>query len=136
MRKPISTVACPPAAEAHAAAAQAFQRLLPDGVATPNQHVLVIYAGAPEQAVGTLWFAIEPERHPVAAFVYDLKIAPEHRRRGYAKAAFLAMEPMAQALGAHSIGLHVFGYNDGAKALYTSLGYGVTGVNMRKQLAG
>jgi hypothetical protein len=33
-----------------------------------------------------------------------------------------------------SIGLHVFGDNLGAHALYAKLGYGVTGINMLKRL--
>jgi hypothetical protein len=34
------------------------------------------------------------------------------------------------------IGLHVFGHNPGAQALYAQLGYGVTGLNMAKPLKG
>ena len=38
------------------------------------------------------------------------------------------------SLGLGSIALHVFGHNPGAQALYQSLGYGVTGFNMQKNL--
>ena len=37
-------------------------------------------------------------------------------------------------LGLSAIGLHVFAYNSGSQALYASLGYEVTGSNMRKSL--
>ena len=40
-----------------------------------------------------------------------------------------------QALGVQRIGLHVFGHNTGAQALYARLGYGVTGLNLLKPLA-
>ena len=69
-----------------------------------------------------------------SAFVYDVEVKSELRRQGYARAAFTALEPIVKALGLSSIGLHVFGHNPGAQALYRSLGYGITGVNMLKQL--
>ena len=37
-------------------------------------------------------------------------------------------------MGLQSIGLHVFSQSVGAQALYMSLGYQVTGINMLKQL--
>ena len=70
-----------------------------------------------------------------SAFVYDLEIKPQHRRRGHATAAFAVMESLAGELGAESVGLHVFVWNEGAQALYRKLGYRVTGVNMVKDLS-
>lgn len=39
-------------------------------------------------------------------------------------------------MGLGKIGLHVFSFNLGAQALYRSLGYGITGMNMLKPLRG
>ena len=67
-------------------------------------------------------------------YVYDIEIEADFRRQGHARAAFVALEPLVAKLGLSSIGLHVFGHNPGAQALYNSLGYGITGFNMRKTL--
>ena len=69
-----------------------------------------------------------------SAFVYNIRIEPAFRGRGHAKAALEQVEQLAVAEGMTSIGLHVFGFNTGAQALYRSLGYGLTGFNMRKPL--
>jgi ribosomal protein S18 acetylase RimI-like enzyme len=46
-----------------------------------------------------------------------------------------AIEPRVRELGVTGIGLHVFAHNPGAQALYAKLGYNVTSINMRKNLA-
>ena len=112
-----------------------FDSLLPRGVETPDNHLFEIKAEEHGPAIGYLHFAIEVKAGARSAFVYDLEIAPEFRRRGHATAAFRAMEPLARELGAEAIGLHVFAQNVGAQALYRRLGYRVTGMNMVKPLS-
>ncbi len=116
---------------------QEFETLLPNGLATPDHHLLDIREGPGDDSavVGFLWFAIEARRGLSSAFVYDVGIDPAWQRRGHATRAFVALEGLVQTLGVHRIGLHVFGHNTGAQALYARLGYGVTGLNMLKQLA-
>ena len=111
-----------------------FERLLPQGLATPDQHICEIWSADGAQAVGALWIALQ--RHPagIGAYVFDIEVLPAHRRQGHARRAFAALEPFAAALGATTIGLHVHAHNAGARALYESLGYGVTGLNMQKTL--
>jgi len=41
---------------------------------------------------------------------------------------------MARTLGLSGIALHVFGHNSGAQALYASLGYQITNLNLFKPL--
>jgi ribosomal protein S18 acetylase RimI-like enzyme len=109
-----------------------FGSLLPRGLATPDNHLYEIKAAAEGPTVGFIWFAVV-ERHGVrSAFVYDVEVHAEHRRQGHAMRAFAALEPLVGALGLSSIGLHVFGHNPGARALYEKLGYRVTGINMVK----
>ena len=111
-----------------------FLALLPQGLATPDHHLFEVLAAPEGPVVGHLWLALECRHGDCGAFVYNVEIAPEHRRQGHARRAFQAMEAVAAELGATSIGLHVFATNPGAQALYESLGYRVTGVNMKKGL--
>jgi len=111
-----------------------FARLLPQGLSTPNNHLYEIRDHAGGRTVGFLWFATISRGNTKVAYVYQLEVHPEFRRRGHARAAFEAMEALAKAMGLSSIGLHVFGHAPGAQALYSSLGYRVTGINMQKRL--
>jgi ribosomal protein S18 acetylase RimI-like enzyme len=111
-----------------------FEDLLPQGLETPGNHLFEIRPAKEGPIVGFLWFAVE-ERHGIrGAFVYDIEVKAEFRRQGHARRAFQALEPIVASLGLSSIGLHVFGHNPGAQALYGQLGYAVTGINMLKKL--
>lgn len=111
-----------------------FDASLPQGLATPDNFLYEIGSISTGATVGVLWFAVVVKNGLPSAFVYDVEVRPEWRRRGYARAAFTALEPLVRGLGLSSIDLHVFGNNVGAQALYRALGYGVTGINMRKQI--
>jgi glyoxylase I family protein len=111
-----------------------FDSLLPQGLATPDHHLFDLRAGADGPVVGFLWFGIDASRGLRSAFVYDLGIHAPRRRQGHATRAFAALEALVQALGLDRIGLHVFGFNAEAQALYAKLGYGVTGLNLQKHL--
>lgn len=88
--------------------------------------------GTPE-VVGYLWIAPSAPGS-VDWWVFDVKIAEEHRGSGYGRAAMRLAETMAAAHGARTLGLNVFGYNTVARGLYESLGYETTSVQMRKPL--
>ena len=109
-----------------------FDESLPQGLDTPDNYIFEIRDEVTNTIVGEIWFAIVVKNGIRSAFVYDLEVHPEFRRQGHARAAFIALEPLVESLGLSSIGLHVFGHNPVAQALYSSLGYGVTGINMRK----
>jgi ribosomal protein S18 acetylase RimI-like enzyme len=111
-----------------------FQSQLPQGLATPDNHLLEIRATAHGPTVGHLWFAVQSQHGRRTAFVYDVEVQAGHRRQGHARRAFEALESLAGELGVDSIGLHVFAFNTAAKALYAALGYTVTGINMNKPL--
>lgn len=111
-----------------------FDSLLPQGPKTPDNYLFEIKTAAAGPAIGFLWFAVVEKGGLRSAFVYDIEIKPEFRRQGHAKAAFEALEKFVRELGLSSIGLHVFGHNPEAQALYGSLGYRVTGINMLKNL--
>jgi len=111
-----------------------FDDSLPQGLATPDNHLFEILDDQGGTRVGYLWFAVIVKHGLRGAYVYDLEVHPDHRRQGHAKRAFEALEARVAALGLSSIGLHVFGHNPGAQSLYSQLGYTVTGINMLKTL--
>lgn len=104
--------------------------LLADGVATPG-HLLYMVTDDDGVAAGALWCAL---REGGEAFVYDIRIDRAHRRRGLASAALHALEETLRPMGVRRIGLHVFGDNEAALALYRNLGYRVSDVMMAKEI--
>jgi len=113
---------------------QEHESLLPQGLATPNQHLFTIRDDALDADVGVLWLSVTEHPGRRSGFIYDVAIDPPHRRRGHARAAFVALEAVARELGVDDIALHVFAHNEAAQALYRALGYQTTGINMRKRI--
>jgi ribosomal protein S18 acetylase RimI-like enzyme len=102
--------------------------LLPDGLATEHQHFFV--GRVDGEQVGMLWIGTE---RPLA-FVYLVAVDAAHRRRGYGAGLMRGGALWVQARGGHALGLNVFGYNHGARALYDRLGYRVTELFMTREL--
>jgi ribosomal protein S18 acetylase RimI-like enzyme len=124
-----SVAASGQSAEAAArSAADTYARLLPEEFATPDHHFWHAYDG--ERRVGFLWIKVTLE----TAFVYNIAVEEDVRRRGYGRAIMLAAERWCHANALTRIGLHVFAHNTGARALYEQLGFAETGRNMAKDL--
>ncbi len=115
-------------------AEQEFRKLLPGGLASPDQYLFAIKADVSGEKVGMLWFAVQERGGKAEAFVYDFRIDEQFRRHGYGEQAFLAMEAKVRVLGLDKIGLHVFGHNHAARALYEKLGYMPINIMMSKKL--
>jgi ribosomal protein S18 acetylase RimI-like enzyme len=111
-----------------------FESSLPQGLDTPDNYLFEILDVVDGPIVGYVWYKLERTHGSCAAYVYDLEVKAEHRRKGHALSALQALESMAAASGATSIGLNVFAQNVGAQALYQKLGYAPTNINMRKPL--
>jgi ribosomal protein S18 acetylase RimI-like enzyme len=111
-----------------------FESLLPHGLDTPDNFLFEIFEEANGPTVGYVWYKLERKHGSCAAYVYDLEVKLEHRRKRHALNALEALELLAAELGASSIGLNVFAKNAGAQALYQKLGYVPTNFNMRKSL--
>ena len=111
-----------------------FRQLLPQGPDTPDNHLFHLHDPQEGTDVGVLWYALQTRAGSVTAFVYEVEVYEPHRRRGYATQAFALLEHDAAARGATNIGLHVFGHNTGARALYEGMGFQTTNVIMRKEL--
>jgi ribosomal protein S18 acetylase RimI-like enzyme len=126
-----------PADDALRRSREEFARLLPDGLATSGNWLFSVEDADSETAVGILWLARMPGEGDAGrrAFIYDFEIDAAHRRRGYGRAALAALDERARELGFAEIGLHVFGHNLAARALYERAGYEVTNVNMSKRIS-
>ena len=107
---------------------------LPQGLQTTDNYLYNINRIDNDLTVGYLWVATEEKHGHQSIFVYDIEIQANFRRQGYAAAAFIELETVTARMGIDRIGLHVFGHNEAAQALYRKLGYEVTGVNMQKKL--
>jgi ribosomal protein S18 acetylase RimI-like enzyme len=118
-------------AEAEANAASVLERLAPGGIPAPGQ--LLGYVRSTGSVVGHLWLG-PVGAEPTRWWVWDVAIEPEFRGRGLGRAAMELADRLARANGATTIGLNVFGSNEVARGLYTSLGYRETAVVMRKDL--
>lgn len=118
------------AAEARLKSDADFARLLPEEQGTPGHAFLVLEAGG--EAVGTGWL-----KHgflPGVTFGYSLEIHPEHRGRGYGRAAMAAGERTTVAAGDRALMFNVFGGNEVAMGLYTGTGYRVLEENRSRDI--
>lgn len=114
---------------------ESFQKLLPQGLTSPDQHLFSIVNESGTVA-GMLWFAHQRSGPEPVAFIFDFQIYPQFRRRGYGKEALLALEEKAHAFQIPRLSLHVFGHNHAARALYEKVGYEVKSVMMSKKIGG
>ncbi len=111
-----------------------FAELLPDGLATPGHLLMTARDG--DQRVGMIWLELTETAMGLEAFGYDFRVEPALRRRGYGRAVMLATERECVTRGVVAVGLNVFGHNDGARALYESMGFEVVSTNMKRHLGG
>jgi 2-iminobutanoate/2-iminopropanoate deaminase len=124
-----------PERDAQGLAERETRQLLPEGLDTPGHFLYAIMDKAHAHPVGYLWYATLKRGSVSAAYVYQVLVKPGYRRQGHARAALRQLEPLARSAGHDSMALNVFAQNSAAKALYTSLGYAVTNVNMAKLLS-
>lgn len=94
---------------------------LPDGLDTEGQELFT--ASVDGVDVGVLWLGHRVRDGRPHVFVLDIEVYEAHRGKGYGRALMHAVEAAARRAGAESIGLHVFGDNAPAIALYEGLGY-------------
>ena len=106
---------------------------LAQGVDTPGQVLLCIEnddaGGAP---LGYVW--CKPDANGETVFISDFYVDPAHRGQGVGRAALAALENRFAGRGCRELRLRVAASNDGARRLYEASGFGVTGINMSKQV--
>lgn len=111
-------------ASAREAARRQTDGLLHGGAATPGHFLLTARAPDP---VGFLWLFVGEGPAGTYGFVYDVEVGAAHRGRGLGRAIMEEASAVATREGAHYVGLNVFGFNDVARSLYESMGYGIEG---------
>lgn len=121
-------------AEATALSQADHARLLPEGIDTPDQHLYTVRDTASAEPVATLWLAMRFKAGRAEGYIYDIEVHEKLRGRGYGRATMLAAVEKAREMGAELVGLHVFGHNAPAHALYRSLGFVETNVSMSLEL--
>ena len=113
-----------------------YAALLPQGLASANQHVMTLRNAAGDK-VGMLWFELKASRDKRrSAYIFDFRIDAAHRRKGLGTQAMRALEQHVAPLGVTRINLNVMGWNDAARILYEKCGYRIAGIGMTKVLAG
>lgn len=120
--------------QAHELSIQAHNKLLPEGLATQDNYLFSIFDKDLGENVGVIWFARLEDGGKRFAFIYDLLIFEQFRKRGYGAQAMLALEEKVKEKGLDTIMLHVFGHNQIAQALYKKVGYETTDIMMAKTL--
>ncbi|MEW5939044.1 MAG: GNAT family N-acetyltransferase [Chloroflexota bacterium] len=109
-----------------------FMDLLPDGLQTKNEFIYSLVDESGEK-IGILWVEVKMDATPRRAFGYDFWIKEELRGKGYGKQALAALDEVLKSMQVESMGLHVFGDNLNAQALYRKMGFEITGIHMRKK---
>lgn len=118
--------------EAQTRSVASIDTALPQWADTPSLRLKCIVADSDNHKIaGYLWISISEN----IAWVYDIYLQPEWRGKGYGKASLEAVQRELSQEGVAEIGLRVAANNARAKALYTSLGFEVTGFNLSKRLS-
>ncbi|MEU3653970.1 GNAT family N-acetyltransferase [Streptomyces sp. NPDC032161] len=102
-----------------------FAKLIPEGLATPDNTFLVLETGGGK--IGTGW--LKHGYLPGVTYGYSLHVQERHRGRGYGRAAMTAGEGATLAAGDSALMFTVWGGNEVAMNLYTSAGYHVVEEN-------
>lgn len=108
---------------------ESFERLLPNGEKTENNHLSSIFHD--DILVGMIWIS---QKAPNKGFIYDFVIFEQYQGQGYGKKAMKEAEIIAKQLGMNKIGLNVFGHNKIARGLYEKMGYEITNITMAKTI--
>lgn len=96
------------------------KQLLPEGQKTPGHY----FRGAvvDEEIVGFIWAGPMQRLGADETFLYDIIVAENHRRNGYARFMLQEMHRLLKREGYHAVYLFVLDENP-AKELYLSEGY-------------
>lgn len=104
-----------------------MNELLPNKQNSEDQFLFTIHFPEKQEKVGNIWYSIQPEID--RAYIYE-----GFRKMGYASSVLQDLEVTVKSSGITSLGLSVFGKNQGAHRLYKKLGYQTFSISMGKNL--
>lgn len=107
-----------------------YNKLLPNGVNSDNNHLFSIL-NETNEVIGMIWLN---EKENSYSFIYDINIHENYQGKGYGYRAMKEIESIARTLGLEKIDLNVFGHNERAINLYEKLDYKATNIIMSKKL--
>jgi ribosomal protein S18 acetylase RimI-like enzyme len=92
-----------------------------------SAHQLPLLGEVDSEPAGLAWVRLNDEAGENAAHVYQMWVAPNHRRRGVGRALLDAAVDWARSVGASALVLHVTSGNSEAARLYEAAGFAPTG---------
>ncbi|CAM3140823.1 GNAT family N-acetyltransferase [Leuconostoc gasicomitatum] len=108
-----------------------YDRLLPNGLATPDNFFYSIFKNS--EIIGYIWFGTDNE-NASTAFIFDFEIYKTYQNSGFGSKTLELVSNEAKNMGFTSLGLHVFGSNSRAIHVYQKSGFNITDIKMQKQL--
>lgn len=115
-------------------ASEQFDKLVPNGNATPGQSFFDVVETNSGESIGFLWLGFQTRFGRKVASINDITIASANRGKGFGKALMKLVEDEARRCAAVRIRLHVFNSNQVAKNLYLAMGFEPTNLDMRKDI--
>lgn len=109
-----------------------YDSSFPDGINSKGQILKAIRCSASQQTAGYLWVT-EPKEEKGCYILSYLHILPKNRRKGLATAVINWIEKQARSSGVSRIRLSVFSGSEGAKGLYSKLGFSEVFAGMKKE---
>jgi ribosomal protein S18 acetylase RimI-like enzyme len=105
-------------------------QLLYLGQQTPG-HVFENVFDCNGAAIGSIWLGHQAGFENQKAWLYDIKVNEALRGKGFGRAIVHSLVERSQKNGFLEFGLNVFGHNESAQKLYSSLGFKVTSQQMK-----
>lgn len=125
--------------EADVQAQKEFSTMLPEGINTKDNHLMIIEDVSSGISVGIIWYLYEIVKGTKQVFLSDFFIYEQERRKGYATLALAEMEHNAIEDSCKESIIFVWKHNPPGVNLYTKCGYitfreGSNGMFMKKEL--
>lgn len=122
------------ASDAPTLAKEETKRLLPEGEKTADNYLFMLRDTQLNAEVGYLWYGTLVRGTKKIAFLNQIYIHGQFRRRGYGRQAMLEFEKEALNSGHNTLALNVSSVNVDARRLYEATGYSASSLMMLKDL--
>lgn len=104
-------------------AREEFSNMLPDGIETKDNFLMMLIDRDSGRMVGIIWYLYEFCQEIKQVFLSDLLIYEKERRKGYAMAALTEMEKLGKEAGCKESIIYVWKHNPAGIQLYKKCKY-------------